>query len=225
MLKRIFFDFGGCLDAPGIHTRTLFWDAFLAEGLVSEDARTEFQEAYTLADQKMMASGEAAPMGLAQFNRHNALLIAEKAGLSIPGSATAGDRVTALMSRYLKESREALEEFRGKYELAVISNFTGNLELIMKEFGLSDFFTSITESYYAGASKPDPRIFQAALAKHSHRPEECMYVGDNPVNDIAPAKKLGMKTALIHPAGKRRDCGANFYVEDLRALFAVIQSR
>lgn len=224
MLKRIFFDFGGCLDAPGIHTRTLFWDAFLAEGLVSEDARTEFQEAYTLADQRMMSTGEAAKMELLPFNRHNARLIAENAALSVDESVRAGDRVTELMSGYLNDSRVVLEQFE-RFELSVISNFTGNLELIMKEYGLRDFFGSVTESYYAGVSKPDLRIFQSALSKHLHLPNECMYVGDNPVNDIAPAKLLGMKTALIHPAGKRRECGANFYVEDLRSLLAEIQSK
>lgn len=224
MLKRIFFDFGGCLDAPGIHTRTLFWDAFLAEKLVSEDERTNFQEAYTLADKQMMSTGEAAAMELVPFNQHNALLIAEKIGISKEASIHAGDRVTDLMSGYLNQSREVLEEFE-RYELSVISNFTGNLELIMKEFGLRDFFSSVTESYYAGVSKPDIRIFQAALSKHSHLPNECLYVGDNPVNDIAPARQLGMKTALIHPAGKRRECGASFYVEDLRSLLVEIQSK
>ncbi len=225
MLKRIYFDFGGCLDAPGIHTRTLFWEAFLAEGLVNEELRSEFQEAYTLADQRMMRTGEAAPMGLERFNRHNAGLIAGKVAVPLERSALAGDRVTSLMSGYLKTSRELLALYSGKFELSVISNFTGNLELIMKEHGLRDFFSSVTESYYAGASKPDLKIFLQALAKHSELPAECMYVGDNPVNDIAPARELGLKTALIHPPGKPKHCGADFYVEDLRSLFSAIQSR
>jgi HAD superfamily hydrolase (TIGR01549 family) len=225
MLKRIYFDFGGCLDAPGIHTRTLFWDAFQDEGLVHPDSRAEFQEAYTVADQRMMANGEAASLGLEEFNRHNAKLIAEFGGLDQQKCSKAGDRVTSLMRGYLEQSKAELAPFAENYSLSIISNFTGNLELILKEFGLRNFFSSVTESYYAGASKPDLRIFQTALGKHAERPEECMYVGDNPVNDIAPARQLGMKTALIHPPGKRRDCGASYYVEDLRALFSAIQSR
>ena len=99
----------------------------------------------------------------------------------------------------------------------------GNADI--KTIGLAPYFKASISAQEFGVGKPDPRIFQNALARHLNLPEECMYVGDNPVNDIAPAKKLGMKTALIHPAGKRRDCGASVYVEDLRALFAVIQSR
>lgn len=224
MIKRIFFDFGGCLDAPGIHTRTLFWDAFMAEKLVDEQGRTEFQEAYTQADRRMMATGEAKTMGLAPFNRHQALLIAGAAGLSESGAKRAGDRVTRLMQGYLEASRASLPLFKG-YRLSIISNFTGNLELILEESGLRASFDSITESFYAGASKPDLRIFQAALAKHPEPAAQCLYVGDNPVNDIAPAGQLGMKTALIYPAGKRRECGAHYYVEDLRALFSAIQSK
>ncbi len=94
MLKRIYFDFGGCLDAPGIHTRTLFWDAFRAELSLPDEARASFQEAYTSADQRMMRTGEAAKMGLRAFNRHNAALIAEAAGLPLPRSLLAADRVT-----------------------------------------------------------------------------------------------------------------------------------
>src|SRR4051812_29422895 len=109
MIKRIFFDFGGCLDAPGIHTRTLFWDAFLAEKLVPASGRATFQEAYTQADRLMMGNGEAAFLGLADFNRRNAQLIAQILGISQKNAERAGDRVTALMQGYLGESRAALE--------------------------------------------------------------------------------------------------------------------
>ncbi|HEY8279384.1 MAG TPA: HAD family hydrolase [Bdellovibrionota bacterium] len=223
MIKRIFFDFGGCLDAPGIHTRVLFWDAFLAEKLGSPGDRERFQEAYSRADQRMMRTGEAAGFGLSRFNRWNAELIAEDLGWNKTSAAAAGDRVTELMHGYLAHSKRALEAIRGKYEMGVISNFTGNLQVILKEFGLSEFFDSVTESYYAGVSKPDLEIFRKALSSQSHEARFCLYVGDNPINDIAPAKKLGMQAALIHPPGQRKESGADFYLEDLRLLPSIIQ--
>ena len=219
MVKTIFFDFGGCIDAPGIHTRTLFWEAFRAENLAQN--RAVFQEAYTLADQRMMSTGEAKELALGAFNRHNAALIAGE--LKLANSNAAADRVTALMRTYLAESREALLTLQGKFELGVISNFTGNLEVIMREFALRDFFTTVTESFYAGASKPDQKIFRTALA--NRKPEDCLYIGDNPVNDIAPAKALGMQAVLIHPPGQKKDCGADFYAEDLYAFSSWIQKR
>jgi len=222
MVSTIFFDFGGCIDAPGIHTRTLFWNAFLAEG-ADPAGRAAFQDAYTAADQRMMASGEAKTMSLEAFNRHNAALIAGPIGFD--RAPAAGDRVTSLMRGYIANSRQALLPLKGKFELGIISNFTGNLELILREFQLRELFTSVTESFYVGASKPDPRIFHAALAQTKSAPASCLYIGDNPKNDIAPAKALGMKAVLIHPAGERQECGADYYVEDLNAFSSWIQNK
>lgn len=45
--------------------------------------------------------------------------------------------------------------------------------------------------------KPDPRIFEMALKKLGLNPEECIYVGDHPINDIQGASKVGMETIWI----------------------------
>jgi putative hydrolase of the HAD superfamily len=225
-LRCLFFDFGGCIDAPGIHTRVLFWDAYRQLELLPAELRETFQEAYTRADQRMMATGEARLMGLGEFNRHNSRLIAgEFPQISRAAADGAGDLVTGLMDGYIRRSRETLVDLRQNFQLGVISNFTGNLEVIMTEFALRELFDSVTESFYVGHSKPDERIFRAALAKQKFSPEECLYIGDNPKNDILPARELGMRTALIHPAGKKQDCGADFYVGELRALVPLIESK
>ena len=224
-LEHLFFDFGGCIDAPGIHTRTLFWDAYRELGLQSAEQRASFQEAYTQADQRMMASGEAKAMGLREFNRHNSALIAEAIGVGADPAKSAGDQVTARMDEFLLRSRDCLVGLAREFPLSVISNFTGNLEVILKEYDLHPIFHSVTESFYVGCSKPDERIFRAALAKQKAPAARCLYVGDNPVNDIAPAKKLGMQAALIHVPGQKRECGADFYLEDLADLLSYIQSK
>jgi HAD superfamily hydrolase (TIGR01549 family) len=224
-LQYLFFDFGGCIDAPGIHTRVLFWDAYTKLNLRPPTTREEFQEAYTKADQKMMETGEAKELGLSDFNRHNSRLIAGAIGVPATDADSAADLVSARMNEYIWTSRKSLLSFSTTHTLGLISNFTGNLEVILKEFDLHGLFDSITESYYAGYSKPDARIFRAALTKQSFVSTECLYVGDNPKNDIEPAKALGMRTALIHPPGQRRECGADFYVESLEDLLTLIQTK
>lgn len=216
-VRTILFDFGGCIDAPGIHTRTLFWRAFTRAGLMEESQRAIFQEAYTLADQRMMASGEAKALALRPFNLLNSELIAEKLGLSVESSRGAGDWVTDQMAGYIAAARPALVELSERMPIGIISNFTGNLEVILEEYSLRKYFSSVTESFYVGCSKPDPRIFHAALAKQSVPAGDCVYVGDNPVNDIAPAKALGLKTVLIFEKDKR-DCGADLYIRTLQEL-------
>ena len=80
-----------------------------------------------------------------------------------------------------------------------------------------------------GIAKPNPKLYLAALRTHGIAPGRAMYVGDNPVNDIAPPKRLGMRTALARlrqrpaddvealPESHRPDHVVTSYAE-LRAL-------
>lgn len=222
-IRSLLLDFGGCIDAPGIHTRTLFWRAFTREGVMPEGQREIFQEAYTLADQRMMKTGEAKKMGLATFNRFNAALIGDLLGLEDGAGDRPADLVTAEMSRHIESARPALRSYADQLPLGIISNFTGNLELIMEEFSLRGLFAAVTESFYEGSSKPDLKIFHSALAKQAAAPGECLYVGDNPKNDIEPAKSLGLKTALIYE-DSRRECGADAYIRHLSELGPYLKS-
>jgi hypothetical protein len=64
-------------------------------------------------------------------------------------------------------------------------------------------------SYKVHGRKPSERLFQAALdalAPHGIEPREVLHVGSRLARDIAPAKKLGMRTALF--AGDRTSLDA-----------------
>ena len=59
-------------------------------------------------------------------------------------------------------------------------------------------------SYELGVAKPDLTPFRHAvevLARDNIMPDDCVFVGDSPVNDIAPAQHIGFKTVLYAPAG------------------------
>lgn len=54
-------------------------------------------------------------------------------------------------------------------------------------------------SYVVGARKPSERLFRAAVSKLGERgiePQQVLHVASDVVNDVAPAKRLGMRTAL-----------------------------
>ncbi|MCC6406032.1 MAG: TIGR02253 family HAD-type hydrolase [Planctomycetes bacterium] len=53
-----------------------------------------------------------------------------------------------------------------------------------------------------GISKPNPKLYQLALRTLALQPRQVMYVGDNPKNDIAPPKKLGMVTVWAARAAR-----------------------
>ena len=47
-----------------------------------------------------------------------------------------------------------------------------------------------------GISKPNPKLWQWACRTMKLKPIDCAYVGDHPVHDVEPVKKLGMKAIL-----------------------------
>jgi putative hydrolase of the HAD superfamily len=58
-------------------------------------------------------------------------------------------------------------------------------------------------SEQVGISKPNTKLYVHALEKHKLDPKRTMYVGDNPLHDIAPARSLGMPTAWSSRAARR----------------------
>lgn len=55
-----------------------------------------------------------------------------------------------------------------------------------------------------GISKPNKKLFQQACNRCNLKASEIMYIGDNPKNDIVPAKEVGMVTVRILRDGKYR---------------------
>ena len=68
----------------------------------------------------------------------------------------------------------------------------------IRESGLDGLVGTIVISEQAGVSKPDPRIFEKALAQIQASPASTLFVGDNPEADILGAMGMGMPTAWIH---------------------------
>jgi FMN phosphatase YigB (HAD superfamily) len=78
-----------------------------------------------------------------------------------------------------------------------VSNFEEWLERLLEELGVRRYFQVSVISGVEGFEKPDPRIFQLAMARADVTPERSVYVGDNPEFDVDPALALGMFPVLI----------------------------
>jgi len=81
--------------------------------------------------------------------------------------------------------------------LGVVSNFEEWLEQLLEELGVLSRFDVRVISGVEGMEKPDPRIFRLALERAGVDPDVSVYVGDDPVMDIAPATAVGMLPVLI----------------------------
>ena len=93
---------------------------------------------------------------------------------------------------------ETLAKLRAKgYHLGIIANqMPGSVDRLTK-WGVLDFFEVVLASAEEGLEKPDERIFCRALQRANCPPERAAMVGDRLDNDVAPAKRLGMKTVWI----------------------------
>lgn len=104
------------------------------------------------------------------------------------------------------EVLEVLETLAARFELAVVSNFDGRLRFILEHLAITEYFRHIFLSSELGADKPDPLIFQRALAVSGFAPNEVLHVGDDPERDWAGARNAGLEVfKLERPRNSLRD--------------------
>jgi FMN phosphatase YigB (HAD superfamily) len=85
------------------------------------------------------------------------------------------------------------------YRLGIIANQPTWIRASMDAWGLLRYFEaeSIVISDEVAVSKPSPEIFQFALEQAGVEPEDAVMIGNDYLNDIEPAKRLGMRTVWI----------------------------
>lgn len=132
-------------------------------------------------------------------------------GLGIEGDDGLIDRVYAEftdLANYalFEDVPPTLDKLRDAgLELGVVSNFEEWLEQLLEDLGVIGYFGVRVVSGVEGMEKPDPRIFRLAMDRAGVRPEESVYVGDNPEFDVGPAAAVGMFPVLIDRRGRFPD--------------------
>jgi HAD superfamily hydrolase (TIGR01509 family) len=218
-IETVLFDFGGTLDSDGVAWKERFHALYRSQGLdLSPDA---FAPAFYAADDALVGA-LASTTGLEETI--DALTTNLEAELARRGGGTGHaeiDRARGqrLASRFLSEmsfafarNRPVLEALSKRYRLGVVSNFYGNLEAVCESSGLGRLFGVMADSQRVGAEKPEPAIFQAALAELQAKPETTIMVGDSLRRDYEGARRCGMGFIWIAPDGVQateRDAAEN----------------
>ena len=84
------------------------------------------------------------------------------------------------------------------YKLAVVSNGGHATRLtILQGLGFSHYFDQIISSELVGISKPNPEIFLHTSRQLDIAPQNCLFIGDHPVNDIQGAAQAGMQALWL----------------------------
>jgi HAD superfamily hydrolase (TIGR01662 family) len=93
------------------------------------------------------------------------------------------------------------------YPLGVVSNASGQVEAALRRAvvcqvgaGSATPVRCVIDSTVVGVAKPDPRIFDHALAHFAGiEPSRIAYVGDSVTMDIASSKAAGLSPILLDP--------------------------
>src|ERR1700719_119434 len=111
------------------------------------------------------------------------------------------DRITSSFAEEsaegLARSRMLLKELSRDFKLGVVSNFYGNLQVVLVEAGIREIIQVAIDSKHMRFFKPDERIFTAALKVLDLPHNQVAMVGDSLHKDCAPARKLGMRSIWV----------------------------
>jgi len=108
----------------------------------------------------------------------------------------------ALEFRPYPDVLPALAELRKRgLTLVVASNWDCSLPDWLKPAGITELVDGVVTSAEVGAPKPNPRVFERALAIAGVAPSEALHVGDKVDNDIQGAAAAGVRAILVQREG------------------------
>jgi putative hydrolase of the HAD superfamily len=111
-------------------------------------------------------------------------------------------RASALWRMVMPGVPQALERLQGQgLTLGVVSNSDGTCAQSLDEAGLLHYMNFVIDSAEAGVEKPDPRIFEIALARCGADARRTLYVGDLYHADVVGARGAGLHALLLDPHG------------------------
>ena len=86
----------------------------------------------------------------------------------------------------------------------VVSNANGTLAAHFDRLGLTAAVDLVLDSQVEGVEKPDPRLFQIALARSGASPDTTVHVGDLYHVDVVGARAAGLRAVLVDAGGLYR---------------------
>lgn len=110
---------------------------------------------------------------------------------------------------------DLLEKLYCEYSLAIVTNnSSAEQRAKLKHLGIAGHFKALAISEEVGATKPDARIYYAALDQLGCEPHEVVMVGDNLHADVQGAHDAGIAAIWFNRFGKT----ASDPVEQVNAL-------
>ncbi|MBO4803354.1 MAG: HAD family hydrolase [Muribaculaceae bacterium] len=206
MIKGIIFDYGGTLDSRGVHWSEVLWQGY-QQACVPIDKAT-FRAAYVEGERALARERIILP----QDDFHTLLLkkvAIEVSYLPEQPDATTRDRWVKEIAKYcdnaarscINEALPVLEQLHERYPMMLVSNFYGNIDEVLRAYGIRHLFKGIIESAVVGVRKPNPTLFRLGVDALELPAEQVLVVGDSLRKDIEPAEQLGCPVLWLKGKG------------------------
>lgn len=120
-----------------------------------------------------------------------------------PAAAAVADAVYAHYAspaawRPVAGAATALARLRGAgVRVGVVSNFDARLPALLRALGLAAHVDAVATSAETGLEKPNPALFEVALARLGLAPGDVLCVGDDRRNDVAGGRAAGCTAWLL----------------------------
>ena len=199
MILGYLFDYGGTLDTGGQHWGKVLWHAYERQQVPVTEA--QFREAYVHAERTLGKNPIIQPdFTFRRTLEEKVRIEMDYLGLTGYGEAVVNDLYERTQTE-TAHSVSVLQTLRQRYPMVLVSNFYGNIAVVLREFGFEGLFDHIIESAVVGVRKPDPQIFTLGVEALGLKPEEVVVVGDSIDKDIIPARKAGCQTVWFKGEG------------------------
>lgn len=212
-IKGIIFDYGGTIDSNGKHWAEVLWETY--EDNKVPVTKEQFREAYVYGERYLATHPVIKP------DDNFGVLLRKKTDLqigylfdkgyltdkskSLEYSVAISDQCYNFARQMVDGEKPILDALRKGYPMVLVSNFYGNVQAVLADFGLLEYFDDIIESAVVGVRKPDPAIFGMGVEKLGLPASEIVVIGDSYTKDIVPATKNDCKTIWLKGPGWEKD--------------------
>ncbi len=196
MARGVLFDYGGTLDGEGWHWFARTLALYRRAGCELGDA--EIERAFYAAEHAIGEEARLGSYGLRPLVERHVELQMEVLGPSARRFAgQVAEGFCAITAEGWERSRALLSRLRGRARLGVVSNFYGNLDVLLEEAGLAAVLDAVVESARVGVEKPDPAIYRLAAERLELPPRDVVMVGDSFERDVRPSRSTGMRAIWL----------------------------
>lgn len=235
-IKAIFFDFDGTLRHSVPTGGDVFNDYVLTLGLqVNHEDRLRalrwehryWANSVDLRDDLLAHSADSEKFWI-EYSRRRLVVL----GASPAWASAFAPQVSLHMGEVYKpesivpdDVRRTLPELKqAGYLMAVVSNRDKPFQDSLADHRLSEFFTFSLAGGEVDSYKPEPGIFEHALARGHVTAQETIYIGDNYFADVVGSRRAGLRPVLYDPEGvfPEADCPTIKSFDELKSLLKVI---